>query len=47
MTFGSRIVPNDPQNIKAHTMGLSSLKGPQAVEELLQQVNTEIVVNRY
>ena len=35
MTCGSRIVPNGPQNIIAHTMGVSSLKGPQAVEELL------------
>ena len=31
MTCGSRIVPNGPQNIMAHTMGMSSLKGPQAV----------------
>ena len=26
MTSGSRIVPNGPQNIKAHTMGVSALR---------------------
>ena len=35
MTSWSTDSSNGPQNITAHSMGVSSLKGLQAVEELL------------
>ena len=45
-TCGSRIVSNTT-NIKPQTMGMSSLKCLQEVEELLYRLKTEINVNRY